>query len=105
MSSVTESAEFFQAEFFQAMLLSDGQDLCPSPLTHQEQLGDPTSAAALEVNVGYNQEWAEWLAFNCSDEASRPWYFDDFNAMITVFPVGVHLGPQSNLPPYEASLY
>lgn len=97
MSSVTESAKFFQA-----ILFSDEQDLCPHPLTHQEQLGDSTGATALEVNVGYNQEWP---AFNRGDEASRPRYFDDFHATITVFPVGVHLGPQSNLPPYEASFY
>lgn len=82
------------------MLLSDGQDLRPSPLTNQELLGDSTSAAALEVNIGYHQEW---LAFNRGDEASRPWYFDDFHAMVTVFPVGVQVGPQSNFLPYEAS--
>ena len=81
------------------MLLSDGQELCRGPLTNHELLGDSTGVAALEVNVGYNQEW---LAFNRGDEASRPWCFDESHAMVAVLPAGVQLGPQSKLLPYEA---
>lgn len=94
MTAITESAEFFQT-----MLLSIGQDLYPGSLTSQELLGDPMGGAALEVNVGYNQESP---AFDRGDEASRPRYFDHSCAMVAVLPVDVQFGPQSNMPSYEA---
>lgn len=95
MTSVTESAEFFQT-----MLLSNGQGLNPGPLTNQELLGDPIGGATLEANVGCNQEWS---AFDRGDETFRPWHVDHSRAMVAVFPVDAQSGSQSNLLPYAAS--
>jgi hypothetical protein len=99
MTAITESVEFFQT-----MLLSNGQDLYPGSLTNQELLGDPMGGATLEVNVGYNQESPAFDRGDLGgDEASRPWYFDHSCAVVAVLPVDVQFGPQSNMPPYEAS--